>query len=159
MPTDPADAIIQRLGLERHVEGGYYTPSYQSDVEYDEKRLLWSSIYFLLRTGEVSHFHRLTADEMWYFHGGESLIVYMIDPSGNLTTTQLGMNLQAGDRPQLLGPRGYIFGSAMLNSGFALVGCMVAPGFTFEDFELLSRESLLSEFPQHREIIYQLTRD
>ena len=159
MPTDPADAIIQRLGLERHVEGGYYTSSYQSDVEYDEKHLLWTSIYFLLRTGEVSHFHRLTADEMWYFHGGESLTVYMIDPSGNLTTAKLGMNLQAGDRPQLLVPRGYIFGSAMLNSGFALVGCMVAPGFTFEDFELLSRESLLSEHPQHREIIYQLTRD
>ena len=159
MPTDPADAIIQRLGLEPHVEGGYYTSSYQSDVEYDEKHLLWTSIYFLLRTGEVSHFHRLTADEMWYFHGGESLTVYMIDPSGNLTTAKLGMNLQAGDRPQLLVPRGYIFGSAMLNSGFALVGCMVAPGFTFEDFELLSRESLLSEHPQHREIIYQLTRD
>ena len=159
MPTDSVDDIIRSLGLEKHVEGGFYKPSFQSDIDYDEKHLLWSSIYFLLRTGEVSHFHRLTADELWYFHGGDSLTIYMINPAGELTTAQLGMNLQAGDRPQVLVPRGYIFGATMLYEGFSLVGCMVAPGFTFADFELLPRGRLLREFPQHREIIHQLSRD
>lgn len=85
-----ADEFIEHLALEQHIEGGYYRSSYRSDMPFDDNRALWSSIYFLLRTGEVSHFHRLTADEMWYFHAGQSLTIYMISPDGELTTAQLG---------------------------------------------------------------------
>ncbi|WP_428612044.1 cupin domain-containing protein, partial [Shewanella sp.] len=81
-----ADYFIKELELEQHVEGGYYRSSYRALEQFDDKRQLWTSIYFLLRTGEVSHFHRLTADEMWYFHGGEPLTIYMIDEEGSLTT-------------------------------------------------------------------------
>lgn len=153
-----ADEFIQTLALEQHVEGGYYRSSFTSQSRFDETRSLWSSIYFLLRTGEVSHFHRLTADEMWYFHAGESLTIYMISEDGELTTAQLGLDLAAGERPQFLVPKGCIFGSAMNRPGFSLVGCMVSPGFTFDDFELFSQESLLAEYPQHEEIIRRLSR-
>ncbi|RTR32686.1 cupin domain-containing protein [Shewanella atlantica] len=153
-----ADEFIQALALEQHVEGGYYRSSFTSQSRFDDKRALWSSIYFLLRTGEVSHFHRLTADEMWYFHAGESLTIYMISEDGELTTAQLGLDLAAGERPQFLVPKGCIFGSAMNQSGFSLVGCMVSPGFTFDDFELFSQESLLAEYPQHEEVIRRLSR-
>ena len=153
-----ADEFIQHLELEQHVEGGYYCSSYRSAESFDDKRALWTSIYFLLRTGEVSNFHRLTADEMWYFHAGESLTIYMIDQEGTLTTAQLGLDLAAGQRPQFLVPKGSIFGSAMNQPGFSLVGCMVSPGFTFEDFELFSQESLLELYPEHKEIIVRLSR-
>lgn len=153
-----ADYFIKELELEQHVEGGYYCSSYRALEQFDDKRQLWTSIYFLLRTGEVSHFHRLTADEMWYFHGGEPLTIYMIDEGGSLTTAQLGLDIAAGQRPQFLVPKGCIFGSAMNNPGFSLVGCMVSPGFTFEDFELFERQTLLNAYPQHRQIIERLTR-
>lgn len=153
-----AEEFIQHLDLEQHIEGGYYRSSYNSGSNFDQTRSLWSSIYFLLRTGEVSHFHRLTADEMWYFHAGESLTIYMISEQGELTTAQLGLDLAAGERPQFLVPKGCIFGSAMNKPGFSLVGCMVSPGFTFEDFELFSQETLLEVYPQHDEIIRRLSR-
>ncbi|MGI2137716.1 cupin domain-containing protein [Shewanella baltica] len=153
-----ADDFIEHLALEQHVEGGYYRSSYRSETPFDQTRALWSSIYFLLRTGEVSHFHRLTADEMWYFHAGQSLTIYMIAPDGVLTTAQLGLDLAAGERPQFLVPKGCIFGSAMNQPGFSLVGCMVSPGFTFDDFELFSRKTLLAHYPQHSEIIKRLSR-
>jgi len=153
-----ADEFIQALALEQHVEGGYYHSSFTSGSHFDDKRALWSSIYFLLKTGEVSHFHRLTADEMWYFHAGESLTIYMISEEGELTTAQLGLDLAAGERPQFLVPKGCIFGSAMNRPGFSLVGCMVSPGFTFDDFELFSQDSLLAEYPQHEKVIRRLSR-
>ncbi|MDN3610234.1 cupin domain-containing protein [Vibrio ostreicida] len=153
-----ADELIQHLALEPHIEGGYYRASYGSQESFDETRSLWSSIYFLLRRGEVSHFHRLTADEMWYFHAGESLTISMIDEYGQLTTAQLGLNIAAGEKPQILVPKGCIFGSEMNGQGFSLVGCMVSPGFTFEDFELFSQETLLEAYPQHSEVIYRLSR-
>lgn len=153
-----ADDFIEHLALEQHVEGGYYRSSYRSETPFDQTRALWSSIYFLLRTGEVSHFHRLTADEMWHFHAGQSLTIYMIAPDGVLTTAQLGLDLAVGERPQFLVPKGCIFGSAMNQPGFSLVGCMVSPGFTFDDFELFSQKTLLAHYPQHSEIIKRLSR-
>ncbi|MBW8184055.1 cupin domain-containing protein [Shewanella nanhaiensis] len=155
---ETADSFIEHLKLEQHVEGGYFRSSYRSDEQFDDTRPLWTSIYFLLRTGEVSNFHRLTADEMWYFHAGQSLTIYMIDEAGELTTALLGLNLAAGERPQFLVPKGCIFGSAMNNPGFSLVGCMVSPGFTFDDFELFSQEWLLAQYPQHKEVITRLSR-
>lgn len=156
--TQTADQLIQSLQLQPHVEGGYYAPSFVSDQAFDDSRALWTSIYFLLKCGEVSHFHRLTADEMWYFHGGESLTISMIHPDGRLEQVQLGMDLANGERPQVLVPRGVIFGSAMNRPGYSLVGCMVSPGFTFGDFELFERQELLELYPQHKEVITQLTR-
>ena len=153
-----AESFIEHLQLEKHVEGGYFCSSYRAEQQFDDTRALWTSIYFLLHTGEVSNFHRLTADEMWYYHAGESLTIYMIDEQGVLTTAQLGLDVAAGERPQFLVPKGCIFGSAMNKSGFSLVGCMVSPGFTFEDFELFSQQDLLAMYPQHHDIIKKLSR-
>ena len=153
-----ADEFIEHLQLEQHVEGGYYCSSYRSAQQFDDSRQLWTSIYFLLRDGEVSNLHRLTADELWYFHAGQSLTIYMINEQGELTTAKLGLDFAAGERPQFLVPKGCIFGSAMNQAGFSLVGCMVSPGFTFDDFELFSQEDLLAEYPQHRAVIERLSR-
>ncbi|ELC8451078.1 cupin domain-containing protein [Clostridium perfringens] len=160
-----AEYFIKSLNMTAHPEGGYFKESFVSPsklapntLHINEERLLWTSIYFLLRTGEVSNFHRLKSDEMWYFHAGESLTIYMISPDGELIEKQLGLNIEKGETPQVLVPKDYIFGSAMNNEGFSLVSCMVAPGFDFKDFELFEREDLLEKYPNYREVIEKLTR-
>lgn len=159
-----AKYFIKKLDMIKHPEGGYYKESFTSNEVIDvnngkEKRKLWTSIYFLLQTGEVSNFHQLKSDEMWYYHGGSSLTVYMIDMEGNLITKKLGLNIDKGEEPQVLVPKGFIFGSAMNNKGYALVGCMVSPGFDFKDFKLHSRKELLELYPKHVDIICKLTRE
>ncbi len=150
-----------------HPEGGYYKESFisaenitDSDLTttFEDKRILWTSIYFLLRNGEVSNFHRLKSDEMWYYHSGSPLTIYMITPEGELITEQLGLDIEKGEKPQVLVPKNYIFGSAMNNKGYALVGCMVSPGFEFRDFELFERDTLLNLYPKYKETIEKLTR-
>jgi uncharacterized protein len=154
-----AEYYIKNLEMLPHVEGGYFKESFLSEEKVRENKNLWSSIYFLLRTGEVSNFHRLKSDELWYYHDGEALTIYMISPGGELITKQLGINIEKGEVPQALVPKGYIFGSAMNNEGFSLVGCMVAPAFEYEDFELFEREYLLNLYPKHKDIIIKLTRE
>lgn len=161
-----AQYFIESLDMIAHPEGGYYKPSFDSEekitsvdlkTKFEDNRILWTSIYFLLRDGEVSNFHRLKSDEMWYYHAGNSLTIYMISPTGELTTKELGLDIKNGETPQILVPKNYIFGSAMNNQGFSLVGCMVSPGFEFRDFELFDRENLLKMYPEHKEIITKLT--
>ena len=154
-----AEYYIKKLEMLPHVEGGYFKESFLSEDKVRENKNLWSSIYFLLRTGEVSNFHRLKSDELWYYHDGEALTIYMISPDGELITKQLGTNIENGETPQVLVPKGYIFGSAMNNEGFSLVGCMVAPAFEYEDFELFEREYLLNLYPNHKDVILKLTRE
>ncbi|CBZ02611.1 cupin domain-containing protein [Clostridium botulinum] len=162
-----ANYFIEKLDMIAHPEGGYYKESFisaenitDSDLTttFDDKRILWTSIYFLLRNGEVSNFHRLKSDEMWYYHSGSPLTIYMITPEGELITEQLGLDIEKGEKPQVLVPKNYIFGSAMNNKGYALVGCMVSPGFEFRDFELFERDTLLNLYPKYKETIEKLTR-
>lgn len=153
-----AEYYIKNLDMEKHIEGGYFKESFLSVDEVRCDKKLWSSIYFLLKTGEVSNFHRLKSDELWYYHDGEALTIYMISPEGELITSQLGNNIEKGERPQVLVPKGYIFGSSMNNDGYALVGCMVSPAFEYSDFELFDREYLLNLYPEHKETIIKLTR-
>lgn len=161
-----ADYFVKNLNMTAHPEGGFYKEIYTSEesitsqelkVDYEGSRILWTSIYFLLRDGEVSKFHRLKSDEMWYYHSGSPLTIYMISPNGELITEQLGLDVEHGEKPQVLVPKDYIFGSAMNNEGYALVGCMVSPGFEFRDFELFKRNDLLEKYPQYEEIIKKLT--
>ena len=162
-----AEYFVENLNMTAHPEGGFYKETFVStenisdkdlDVNFEGSRMLWTSIYFLLRDGEVSNFHRLKSDEMWYYHSGSPLTIYMISPEGELITEQLGLNIEKGEKPQVLVPKDYIFGSAMNNEGYALVGCMVSPGFEFKDFELFERSFLLEKYPEYKETILKLTK-
>ncbi len=161
-----ADYFIKGLNMTPHPEGGFYKEVYTSEenitskdlsVAFEGTRKLWTSIYFLLRDGEVSKFHRLKSDEMWYYHSGAPLTIYMISPEGELHTEELGLDIEKGERPQVLVPKDYVFGSAMNSEGYALVGCMVSPGFDFRDFELFQRDELMQKYPQHQLVIHKLT--
>lgn len=153
------DHWVSQLNLEPHVEGGYYRQVYKADDDFNDQRKLYTSIYFLLTADNPSRFHRLTADEIWYFHAGQALTVHMIDPDGTYTTAQLGHDLAAGQVLQYCVPKGTIFGSTVEEpGGFALVSCMVAPGFEYEDFQLFDRADLLATYPDHATIITRLTK-
>ncbi len=158
MEKNKADYWIKQLDLEPHAEGGYFKQSFRSSEELaNQSRVLYTSIYFLLREGEISHFHRLQSDELWYFHDGQSLSVHMIHENGEYKEVRLGLNIEVGEVPQIAVPKNTIFGSSVLTEGgFALVGCMVSPGFEYQDFELFTQKQLLEDYPQHEAIIKKL---
>lgn len=130
-----AHALIERLGLAPHPEGGHYRQTYRSsDMVATPRgpRPASTAIFFLLCAEERSHWHRIASDEMWYFHEGAPLEIWEIDEGGQLRTTQLDAT-----KPQHCVPAGRWFGSRLAQgSNYALVSCGVAPGFVFEDFQL-----------------------
>src|SRR5262249_11990718 len=127
--------------------------------QFNGARAACTAIYFLLQSDEFSAFHRLKADEIWHFYAGGPLTVHLIDPEGRHRAMVLGGNFDQGESFQALGKAGCWFGSQPRDGkNFALVGCTVAPGFEFEDFELARRDELIRRYPQHRALIEQLTR-
>jgi len=150
--------LINELGLQAHPEGGYYKETYRSGQTLDgQDRQLLTSIYFLLTAENVSRFHRIKSDELWYFHAGSPLIVHTLSERG-YEQHHLGLDLSKGQQPFLWIPKDTIFGSSILEKeGYSLVSCAVAPGFDFRDFELFTAEQLLLKFAAHREIIERLT--
>jgi uncharacterized protein len=150
--------LINNLELQAHPEGGYYKETYRAAQTIDgQDRQLLTSIYFLLTAENVSKFHRIKSDELWYFHAGSPLIVHTLSERGH-EQHHLGLDLSKGQQPFLWIPKDTIFGSSILDDeGYALVSCAVAPGFDFRDFELFTAEQLLLKFAAHQEIIERLT--
>ncbi|MEM9437293.1 MAG: cupin domain-containing protein [Pseudomonadota bacterium] len=128
-----ADDIIAKLALEPHPEGGFYR---QTWIAAGEGRTSGTSIYFLLRDGGASHWHRVDATEIWHYYSGAPLIL-SISPTdeGPATDHMLGANLEAGQEPQLIVPEGH-WQAARTTGDYTLVGCTVSPAFRFEGFEL-----------------------
>jgi predicted cupin superfamily sugar epimerase len=159
---------VRDLGLIPHPEGGHYWEVYRSaelvplvglPSRYPGPRPFVTSIYFLLRSGEISAFHRLRSDEIWNFYQGSPLVLTIISPSGELDQVRLGPQNEAGEVWQTVVSAGHWFGAIVLEpDSFSLVGCAVAPGFDFADFELGRRSNLLRLFPQHKSSIMKLTR-
>ena len=146
-----------------HPEGGFYRATYKSDLtiaqsalpgNFHGNRSASTAIYFLLAGNDFSAFHRLASDEVWHFYAGSALVVYVIDPEGNRSELHLGDGAFQG-----VVNAGCWFASRLKDpSGFALVGCTVAPGFEFADFELAARAELIRIYPAHRKLIEELTR-
>jgi uncharacterized protein len=153
---------IKKLQLAKHPEGGYFKETYRSGEtipavglppRFDEDRAFSTAICFLLTGDDCSTLHRIKSDEMWHFYAGSELTIHVIEPTGNYGQIKLG-----GDRFQAVVPAGCWFGATVeQRQAYALVGCTVAPGFDFADFELAKRDELIAQFPQHRVIIERLT--
>lgn len=150
--------LVEKFNLTEHPEGGFYTETYRSNVEIPNMgRQLMTSIYFLLRSEDVSHFHRIKSDELWFFHAGSPLSVHTLNNHGH-TIHKLGNNIEAGETPQVLVKGNTIFGSSVDEKDtYSFVSCVVAPGFDFRDFELFKASDLLPGFPGCEEIIERLT--
>ena len=165
---DDAKQWIDALRLERHPEGGWFREVYRATEaiahealpsRFTGERSFSTAIYFLLESAEFSALHRIRQDELWHFYDGAPLTVHMLDSVGGYSIAKLGKDFQAGQQPMAMAPAGCLFGSTVEDEeSFALVGCTVAPGFDFDDFEMPSRKKLLKKYPHHREIVERLTR-
>jgi predicted cupin superfamily sugar epimerase len=160
--------IITNLQLQPHPEGGYFRETYRSSgeisrdnlgTEYSGNRRYSTSIYYLLTSDTFSAFHRILQDEIWHFYEGSPLNLHMISPQGVYSKAVIGCNMLQGQVPQYIVPaRTWFAASVIDNNTFSLLGCTVAPGFDFNDFELGEREKLMKMFPAHSELILQMTR-
>jgi hypothetical protein len=129
-----ADEIIAALGLTPHPEGGHYAETFR-DAEAADGRSHSTAIYYLLKRGERSHWHRVDAAEVWHHYAGAALEIGMAPDDGPATMHLLGKDLAAGMRPQIVGPAGH-WQAAWPTGAWTLVGCTVAPGFDFAGFEM-----------------------
>lgn len=129
-----AGAVIEALGLKPHPEGGWYVETWR-DAATDGERPASSAIYYLLRAGEISAWHRVDATEVWHHYGGAPLELRVSAGSRGVTAHRLGPDLAGGERPQAVVPPG-AWQSARTLGDWTLVGCTVAPAFEFTGFEL-----------------------
>lgn len=167
--TKEINQLVENLQLLPHPEGGFYKEVYRSETmipkaalpdNFSGDRSYCTSIYFLLTSENFSAFHRIKQDEIWHFYGGSSLSVHVIDASGTYVEHKVGMDFNNGEQPQLVVPAGCWFASSVAKKdSYAFVGCTVAPGFDFDDFELADRNTLQEEYPEHKDIIHRLTRE
>jgi len=159
---------VQHLNLLPHPEGGWYSEVYRSEEilqlvslpqRYSSEHCFSTSIYFLLEKDDFSAFHRITSDETWHFYLGSPVVLYTIDTDGSVNSVILGNDFSKGQQLQFTIRRNKWFAaSCTKEDDYSLVGCTVAPGFDYSDFELGKRNELLKMYPQHTQLISEYTR-
>lgn len=162
------DAIIKKLDLKPHPEGGYFKETYRSkgiintnnlDNSFEGVRNYSTCIYFLLTSETFSAFHRIKQDEIWHFYEGSPIVLHTISKQGIHHEHYIGTDFSKNQKPQLVVTAGTLFAAKVLEkNSYSLVGCTVSPGFDFKDFELAKRNHLIKKFPQHTDIIKLFTR-
>jgi uncharacterized protein len=166
MPT--AEELIRHFQLQPHPkEGGFFRETYRSEnvwpqaalpPRYPSDRRASTAIYYLLTPATFSALHRLQTDEIFHFYLGSPVRMLQLAPDGTGRTIVLGPDLIAGQQVQVVVPRGVWQGSMLEPGGdFALLGCTVAPGFEYADYENGTRTELLKRYPAFAEAITRLT--
>lgn len=160
--------LIQQYQLQPHPEGGWYKETYRSagtiaanalPQGFSGQRAFSTAICFLLEQGNFSAFHRIKSDECWHFYTGDPLEVFVLLPQGELEVITLGNDSKNGQLFQYVVPANCWFASRPAReSRFSFVGCTVAPGFDFADFELASASLLAAEYPVYKALIMSLCR-
>jgi predicted cupin superfamily sugar epimerase len=159
--------LIDSLGLAPHPERGYYVETYRAPLTVGElppphsgARAASTAIYFLVTREEpATYLHRLLSDEMFHLYEGGPLDVLMLGPTGPGEVRRLGTNVAAGERPQILIPAGTWFAAELTHAAsHCLIGCTVAPGFEFADFELAAGPELAARYPAQAPRIARMTR-
>ena len=158
-----ARELIERYNLQAHPEGGHYLQTYYSTEtmaadalpgRFGGKRCFSTAIYFLLAGKQFSAFHRIKSDELWHFYNGVGLHIYVLHPDGRGEVLKLGADLANGYSFQQVVPAGCWFASKPIDeNGFSFVGCTVAPGFDFADFEMAKKDELIKQYPQYKDWI------
>lgn len=160
--------LVSQYHMQPHPEGGYYKETYRSagfiphtalPATFTGNRSFATAIYFLLEQGNFSAFHKIKSDECWHFYAGQTLEVFVIMPNGTLEVVQLGSNITHNETFQYTVPANCWFASRpAIGTTFSFVGCTVAPGFDFADFELAKADASVENHPQHEALIRSLCR-
>jgi predicted cupin superfamily sugar epimerase len=133
-----AAEVIRLLDLKPHPEGGHFRETFRDSRLIDHDRAASTAIYFLLERGARSAWHRVDAAEVWHWYAGAPLALFVVEPSG-VRMVRLGCDLAAGERPQAVVATG-VWQAAESLGDWTLVGCTVAPGFSFSGFELAPKD-------------------
>ena len=162
-----ADEVIRMLALQPHpVEGGFFRETYRAAdtlphsvlPAHGGARSVSTAIYYLLKPGHVSELHVLPGDEVFHFYQGAPVRMLQLWPDGSGKTVILGSDIASGHVPQLVVPAAVWQGTRLLGeSGFALLGCTVAPGFDYADYRSAKRAELIEKWPAFEEEIAKLT--
>lgn len=157
---------INKLELLAHPEGGFYKEVYRDaqiiskdaiPISFKGDRNSSTAIYYLLEKENYSSFHRIQSDEIWHLYNGSSVNIYYFK-EGELFIERLGLNLEKGESPMCIIPKNTWFAAELINKkSYSLMGCTVAPGFDFADFEKATRNDLLEYLHKHNELITRLT--
>jgi predicted cupin superfamily sugar epimerase len=152
-----AGYFIQHLQLQPHPEGGFFRETYRSDGTISSNclrdtftgdRSYSTAIYFLLQQNDFSAFHRISSDECWHFYEGGPLLIHVIHKNGDYACVRLGKRIDEGELLQFVVPAKSWFASEPApGTDFTLVGCTVAPGFDFADFEMANAAVLAEDYP------------
>lgn len=156
--------IVAALRLQPHPEGGLFAELYRDSnwVQHpakDAMRPAMTLIYYLLPSTTFSALHRVAQPEAWHHLEGDPLDLHLISDDGTHEVLRLGKDLAKGERPQRVVPPNVWQAAVPVGSTFTLVGCTVAPGFDFADFEMPGRDALLERFPQHHDLVLRLTHE
>ena len=160
-----ATTIIRTLTLAPHPERGYFYETYRAassvlSARHGGDRAASTAIYFLVTAAEPATFlHRLVSDEVFHLYDGGPLEILRLFPDGTWDVAVLGMNLAAGERPQIVVPAGTWFGTELrAGASHCLMGCTVAPGFEYGDFELAEGPELAARYPEAAGRIRKMSR-
>lgn len=162
-----AEYFIKHLQLQPHPEGGFFKETYRSNGIIASSclhgtngdRNYSTAIYFLLQQSDFSAFHRINSDECWHFYEGGTLLIHVIDENEKYSCTRLGRKIHDGEVFQFVVPANCWFASEPApGTEFTLVGCTVAPGFDFSDFEMADQKKLMKAYPQYHSIVERLCR-
>jgi len=141
-----AEILKEAYGLQAHVEGGFFSEVYTAPFEQDG-RSICGSIYFLLDSGEISRFHVIDCDEIWYYHEGCGMKITVLT-DGKKEERLLGNNVRKGESPMAVIPKGCAFAAENLEpEGYTFVSCVTTPGFEYAGFRLIGREELRQRYP------------
>jgi hypothetical protein len=156
-----AEEVVRLLRLEPlDQEGGYFRRTAESGTILPDGRRAHSVIYSLFTPEAFSAMHRLKSDEIWCFHAGDALESLRLGADGSGAWVKLGLNLAAGERPQDVVPAQTWQGTRLVAGGrWALLSCVVAPEFVWEEFELGDRSALIAAYPEFAADIRALTRE
>ena len=162
------EQIVNKLQLVPHPEGGFFKEVYRSNgiintdnlnSDFSGQRNYSTSIYFLLTSDSFSAFHRINQDEIWHFYKGSPIKLHVISEEGHYWNVIIGSKIENDELLQYTILAKHWFAAEVINTNdYSLVGCTVAPGFDFDDFELANKSKLISIFPQNEDIITRLTR-
>ena len=165
-----AGEVKELLSLEPHPrEGGWFIQTYAAndnipaevfgEGRYSGQRRTSTAIYYLLEPDTFSEMHRLRSDEIFHFYAGGAVEMLQLLPDGTGRTIVIGNDIRAGQRPQVVVEGGVWQGARLAPGGsWALLGCTVAPGFEYEDYDSASRDELTAQWPEFADRIATLTR-
>ena len=164
-PMPDAETLIRTLGLEAHMEGGYFRRIFQADhrdkiaTGGGERYTLTSIHYLLTAESPVGHWHLNQSDIVHYFHLGSPVTYYLIHPDGRLETVVMGPDPTQGHQLAMAVTGGTWKASHLPEGDYGLISEAVAPGFEYEDMTLGKRNLLSDMFPEHAALIARFTRD